>query len=92
MKSKKKVEVTRREVIGDWAKGIGIVSLISALVAGILDLFVITPGAASVPFVGYMAVIALGVGLQFTGAAIPNMKFASRFKKSQPSEPYRIDS
>ena len=92
MKSKKKVEVSRRETIGDWAKGIGIVSLVSAFVAGILDLFVFTPGAASVPFVGYMAVIALGVALQFVGAAIPNMKFASRFKKTQPPEPFRIDS
>jgi membrane protein YqaA with SNARE-associated domain len=91
MKSKKEVAVSRREKIGDWAKGIGIVSLIAAFVAGMLDLFVISRGVASVPFVGYMAVIGLGVALQFVGAAIPNMRFGSRSKR-QPTEPYRIDS
>ena len=92
MKSKKdQVKTSRREKIGDWAKGVGIVSLVAAFAAGTLDLFVVTPGHATVPFVGYLLVIGAGVALQFVGSAVPNMRFTSR-SKTQPKEVHRIDS
>ena len=97
MKNKHEVAVSRQEKVGDWAKGIGIVSLIAAFAAAVLDLFVVTPGVASVSFIGYTIVIGLGVALQFVGSAIPNMKFKSRSNKqseepAQPTELYRIDN
>ena len=83
--------VSRLQTIGDWVKGAGIMSMFAAFVACILDLFFVTPGALTVPFVGYLVVIGTGVALQFAGAAIPNMKFGSRSNKSKQAMLHRID-
>ena len=89
-KKENQTTVSRQQSIGDWLKGVSFMLMFAAFVACILDVFVVTRGALTVPLWGYMVVIGTGVVLQFAAAAIPNMRFGWRSKPNL-AEPYRID-
>jgi membrane protein YqaA with SNARE-associated domain len=92
MKKEKQATESRLQTIGEWVKGVSFVLMFAAFVACVLDVVVVTRGALTVPFWGYLVVIGTGVALQFVGAAIPNMKFGSRSIKPNQAKPYRIDN
>ena len=91
MKKENPATESRLQAIGSWAKGASIVLMFAALVACVLDVFFVTRGALTVPIWGYLVVIGTGVVLQVAGAAIPNMKFGTRSKQPNQTEPFRID-
>lgn len=92
MKKETEAPESRLQSIGDWVKGASFVFMFAAVVAGILDLFIVTPNALTVPVWGYLMVIGTGVALQCAAAAIPNMKFCCRSKQPKTAELHRIDS
>lgn len=75
-----------QKAIGARATGTGQLILFAVFLFSMFDLAGLhARGGLLLPLAGYLAPIFVGVGLQFVGAAIQNMKFTNQ-KLSKPTK------
>ena len=73
--------MTSQQAFGRWIMNLGRLLLVVVAIVCLVDVAGLSGrGGLAIELSGYLTAIVTGVGMQFLGAAIPNMQFAGTQK------------